>query len=141
MIKVYLAGNLHTAWRERLRSYCIGLQVEFLEPRAGGSVQQYVIRDLVQIRQADIVLAFLEKWNPDGPCRHIGTSAEVGYDFALGKPIILVNAFHENVPSFEFLEAMSVSVIKPPPHCSLGILQDITNALQEAAGILLFATH
>ena len=134
---VYLAGNLHTEWRSRLKSMLVGVSIEFLEPKQGGTPSQFTPRDLVLIRRCDMLLAFLEEWDHSEACRHIGTSAEIGYAHALGKPIILVNAWNQRIGSFEFLEAMAVSVVKYPTRS--GVEEFRTDGLlMDAASILKF---
>ena len=116
MIKVYLAGNLHTDWRGKVKyQFQEAIEekhVEFLTPIRGladDGADKYVPRDLVLLRQADIVFAFIEHWDAEA-CRHVGTSAEIGYAYALGKVIILVDAFIPKVGSFDFLKSLATSV-------------------------------
>ena len=109
-MKVYLAGNMHTDWRERVTSRVSGC--EFLWPHKapsrdgpdGGDPNLYFPRDVTLLRSADLVFCLIEAVG-----RNIGTAAEVGMAYAWGKPVILVNLCSE-VHSFQFLEKASTSV-------------------------------
>ena len=109
-MKIYLAGNMHTDWRERVASRIKGC--EFLWPYKfsmdGGSTSKgsdvFFPRDIVLLRSADLVFCVIEN---EG--RNIGTSAEVGMAYAWGKPVVLVNLCPD-ISSFEFLEKASTTV-------------------------------
>ena len=120
--KVYLAGNMHTNWREFVikefqgpNSASMIPDVHFLMPlntpdvsRPGaGNKDWYFLRDKNSVRQADVLFGYIEGY--DEHSRHSGLSAEIGIAYALGKTILLVNLMPE-VHSFEFLEKMADSV-------------------------------
>ncbi len=108
-MKVYLAGHMHTAWRNQVIDALAGEGVEFLIPlptadrakNAGGDPSLFMVRDLALLHQADLVFAVA-----DDIARGIGISAEVGYAYAKGLPIILVN-LAPHVHSFQFLEGLA----------------------------------
>ncbi len=109
-MKIYLAGNMHTDWRDKVASRIEGC--EFLWPykftKDGGSTGKgsdvFFPRDVILLRSADLVFCVIEN---EG--RNIGTSAEVGMAYAWGKPVVLVNLCSD-IPSFEFLEKASTTV-------------------------------
>lgn len=109
-MKVYLAGNMHTNWRELVASRV--QECEFLWPHKapskghsdGGDPDFYFPRDVALLRSADLLFCVIEDVG-----RNIGTSAEVGMAFAWGKPVILVNLC-ASIHSFQFLEKSSTSV-------------------------------
>ena len=109
-MKIYLAGNMHTNWRDRVASRIEGC--EFLWPYKfssdGGSTGKgsdvFFPRDIVLLRSADLMFCVIEN---EG--RNIGTSAEVGMAYAWGKPVVLVNLCPD-ISSFEFLEKASTTV-------------------------------
>jgi len=109
-VKVYLAGNMHTGWREKVASQINGC--EFLWPHKalnengsdGGNPDVYFPRDVVLLRSANLVFCVIEN---EG--RNIGTAAEIGMAYAWGKPVILVNLCPD-IHSFKFLEKASTTV-------------------------------
>ena len=109
-MKVYLAGNMHTDWRERVVSQVSGC--EFLWPHKapsrggsdGGDPDLYFPRDVTLLQSANLVFCVIEDVG-----RNIGTAAEIGMAYAWAKPVILVNLCPE-VHSFQFLEKSATSV-------------------------------
>lgn len=113
-IKVYLAGNLHSAWRDellgKLEMAGVVHRVELLCPHATDQCGDqaaafYVPRDLLLLSLADIVFAMVNDLSINS-----GTSAEVGYAYALGKPIIMCRL--SSKPSFDFIAALATTVQK-----------------------------
>lgn len=108
-VKIYLAGNMHTDWRNKVALKINGC--EFLWPYKapcdngtdGGDADIFFPRDMVLLRSSDAVFCVIEN---EG--RNIGTSAEVGMAYAWGKPIILVNLCPD-IHSFRFLEKASTT--------------------------------
>lgn len=115
-MKVYLAGNLHHPWREKVIAQVGCQDVIWLKPLptsdktklGGGDKDLYFVRDKNLLRQADLVFALIEKYE-DSHNRHSGLSAEVGMAHAWGIPIILVNLLPD-IHSFEFVEKLSDSI-------------------------------
>ncbi len=109
-MRVYLAGNMHTDWRERVASQVTGCELlwpQKVPSRNGsekGNADVFFPRDVVLLRSADLVFCCIET---EG--RNIGTAAEVGMAYAWGKPVILVNLCPD-VHGFKFLEKASTTV-------------------------------
>jgi nucleoside 2-deoxyribosyltransferase len=116
IMKVYLAGNLHRAWRERLIAEVGDLGIIWLRPLptsdkarlGGGDKDLYFVRDITQLRQSNLFFGLIENYDNENN-RHSGLSAEIGIAHALGIPIILVNLLPQ-IHSFEFIEKLSDSV-------------------------------
>jgi len=92
MLTVYLAGGMHTEWRERVKK-----QVPFaifLDPTSHGLRDEsaYTQWDLAAIEKSEIVFAYLEKENPSG----LGMMFELGYAAKAAKTIILVNEWEDS---------------------------------------------
>lgn len=85
--KVYLAGGMKSGWQDRVIPLCPG--VTFLDPRSWESPDPlvYTNRDLVAVRDADLVLAQMGGDNPSG----FGMSVEVGFAYGLGKHIVFLD--------------------------------------------------
>ena len=109
-MRIYLAGNMHTDWRNRVASAVSGC--EFLwphkYPKDGGSrgkgADVFFPRDVTLLKSADLVFCVIQN---EG--RNIGTAAEIGMAYAWNKPVVLVNLCPE-IPSFNFLEKASTTV-------------------------------
>ncbi len=92
-MRVYLAGGLLTDWQERatrlLRQK--NPEIDVLDPRALKSrnlpIEEVADIEREWIRNADVVLAFLEGDNP----LPMGLCAELGFANALGKQTLLVD--------------------------------------------------
>jgi nucleoside 2-deoxyribosyltransferase len=83
---VYLAGGMTNPWRERVIDALP--QFTFLCPTTSiKDAAEYTARDLLLVRSADIVLAYMEADNPSG----LGLALECGYALGLGKIVIVVN--------------------------------------------------
>ena len=94
---VYLAGHVHDAWRAPVAAELKGAGYNVVCPwddvdRLGGKpARVYMVRDLLAIRQADIVLAVFDR---SKPYKCVGTAAECGLAKGHGK-ILLVAFEHE----------------------------------------------
>lgn len=104
-MKIYLAGGMHTQWREKVISECFlgafmtapdGVKipiedndVQWYNPmqNGGGELQEFVTWDLLAIKKCDVVFAYMEADNPYGH----GMCAEIGYAKGLGKTVVFVN--------------------------------------------------
>ena len=134
-MKVYLAGEMHTDWRSELRAQLMDragqTQVDFLLPHitpdrdgdGSGTSDWYVVRDLLCLRECDLVFALV---NDVG--RNVGTSAEIGYACALGKPIILCRLDQRHC--YDFLEKLATSTFSS--------LQAAVECLAHAAAVNAF---
>ena len=82
-MKVYLAGGMHSNWREPIKQ-----AMACYDPHDHGCVdeQEYTAWDLAGIRRADVLFAYLDADNPSG----YGMATEIGYARALGKLVIFV---------------------------------------------------
>jgi nucleoside 2-deoxyribosyltransferase len=78
-MKVYLAGNMVTNWRDSVP--CVE-GVEWVHPARG---DDWYERQCEQMDESDAILA-----NIDMEARHIGTIAELSAFRAMGKPRVLV---------------------------------------------------
>jgi nucleoside 2-deoxyribosyltransferase len=107
---IYLAGGMHTDWQDRIMS--AAPEHEYYDPRSHGLSDpvDYTNWDLTHIANSSLVVAYLEEDNPGGA----NTALEVGYAYALGKPIFLVDEKQDryfsmmrvlsmNFPTFERL--------------------------------------
>jgi nucleoside 2-deoxyribosyltransferase len=104
--KVYLAGGMHSDWRDDLKS---SVNIDFIDPskkESGNklSVKEYGVWDLHHIDQCDIVFVYIEKTNPSG----YGLSVEAGYAKGKGKTVILcMEPGHDKHSYLRFIENVS----------------------------------
>jgi len=99
MKKVFLSGGTHTDWQGQVIMAIHGI-AEFFDPRTISHVKDaeaYTWRNLIEVRDSDIVFAYMEADNPSG----LGLAVEVGYAVGLGKLVILVDDKSETDPQFE----------------------------------------
>jgi nucleoside 2-deoxyribosyltransferase len=96
-IIVYLAGGMHTAWREDVKM-SFEEEVMFIDPTDHGlsSESGYTLVDKVSIRACDFVFAFMEETNPSG----VGLAYEIGFAAGLNKPVIFVDNSKEDVKKY-----------------------------------------
>lgn len=108
-MKIYLAGPITgltyqeaTGWRKQVAE-ALPDDWKILDPMRGkshlrgvgalaanfDSGMDAVSRDLSDIRSADVVLAHFAA-SPTAPTVSLGTSCEIGYAYALGKPVVAV---------------------------------------------------
>jgi nucleoside 2-deoxyribosyltransferase len=94
---VYLAGGMHSDWREQVK---MGVQhtVNFFDPCTHGfkSEDAYTFWDIQAIRKSDIVFAYMEPDNPSG----VGLAFEIGYAVALGRSVIFVDQSSEETRKY-----------------------------------------
>lgn len=81
---VYLAGGMRSNWQDRVIEALPGLL--FIDPRRHGVCDEraYTAWDLTGVRQADIVLGYIERTNPNGA----GLALEFGVAATLGKHLL-----------------------------------------------------
>ena len=109
-MRIYLAGNMHTHWRDEVVSAVSGCEflLPYKYPKDGGSrgkgADVFFPRDVALLKSADLVFCVIENQG-----RNIGTAAEIGMAYAWNKPVVLVNLCPE-IPSFNFLEKASTTV-------------------------------
>lgn len=102
MPTVYLAGHVHNAWRYepteilRFSGYTVVCPHDEVDRIGGLPANCYMVRDLLAIRQADIVLAVFDRGKP---YKYVGTAAECGLAKGLGK--ILLVAFEGETPDMQ----------------------------------------
>jgi len=85
-MRIYLAGGMANSWRTKVIAALDRFTI--LQPdRSIINSAEYTARDLLLVRSADIVLAYMEADNPSG----LGLALEVGYALGLGKTVVLVN--------------------------------------------------
>jgi hypothetical protein len=84
---IYLAGGFASGWQSKVKKDLNSF--EFADPSVHNlkNSKEYTEWDLMLIKRADIVFAFLESDNPGG----YALALEIGFARALGKLIILVN--------------------------------------------------
>jgi len=99
-MRVYLAGNVHTDWRQAVIEHCS--DIEFFQPykdaqgnfvvtEEGTSLlppAHFTLRDLLFVDKSDIVFGYITSYGEHS--RHHGLMIELGYAKALGIPIVLV---------------------------------------------------
>lgn len=105
-MKIYLAGGFKSGWQDDVKeAFELRPDVEFFDPREHKlhDPRDYTKRDLEAIREADVVLAYMESDNPGWP----NLAFEVGYAHALGKQVVLVNCKRRRYA--EMLHAVSIS--------------------------------
>jgi len=87
-MRVYLSGGTHTNWQDH---FILSLpQIDFIDPRKVKELSdehEYTFVDTVGIKSSDIVVCYLEESNPSG----MGAAFEVGYAYAKGIPVILID--------------------------------------------------
>lgn len=86
-LTVYLSGGMRGDWRQRVQAAVPCLT--YINPQDHGLdiADEYTAWDLLGVRMADVIFAYLEDHNPSG----IGLALEVGYAKALGKTVIFVD--------------------------------------------------
>ena len=104
-MRVYLAGDISPErWRLKVMKECLDCGITWLSPidNISYSYQSMIpahkknrvfhIADLVKLREADVVFAYLRERSVDleQGTLYSGTSWELGVAFALGKPAIIV---------------------------------------------------
>lgn len=106
-MKLYLAGGMKDGWQDKVSK--IMPAHELLDPRSWSDPDPliYTERDLNAIRSSDLVLVYIASNNPSG----FGLSVELGYAFALKKPIIFVDAIKNDWRSRYFDMHRQLSVV------------------------------
>lgn len=129
--KVYLSGEIHSDWRQRLREAAAGLPVTFTAPvtdhaasddcgvdilgpeeqdfwkdRKGAKIN--AIRTRTHLEQADVVVVrFGEKY------RQWNAAFEAGYAAARGKPLIVLHP-PEHTHALKEVDAAALAVAETP---------------------------
>lgn len=86
-MKVYLAGGMHSNWRDMVLAG-VGHGVVFLDPCSENMpCPKYVKCDIEMIAECDVLFGFMEASNPSG----LGLATEIGYAHGLGKFIMLTD--------------------------------------------------
>ncbi|MEM9343725.1 MAG: YtoQ family protein [Pseudomonadota bacterium] len=130
-LKVYLSGEIHTDWRDEIRSGSNGLDVEFSAPVTdhdasddcgvailGGEDQKYwhdhkgamvnAIRTRTGIEAADVVVVrFGEKY------KQWNAAFDAGYAAALGKSLIVLHP-PEHQHALKEVDAAALAVAETP---------------------------
>jgi len=85
MPQIYLAGGMHGNWREEVRS---AVDAAFFDPADHwlNTLEEFGTWDLHYVKQADLVLTYIERTNPS--C--IGAAIETGYAAGKDTTVILV---------------------------------------------------
>ena len=100
MQKVYLAGGMHSAWRDGVKGLT---NLQFFDPKLKPNKDwsEYGTWDVHFVKQCDICFVYLDISNPSG----YGLAAEMGYACALNKTVIFVlEPGHEKDKYFQFLK-------------------------------------
>lgn len=86
--KVFLSGGFNSNWQQQVIAQ-LKEGFNFLNPSEHGleSPEQYTAWNIHQVKQCDILFAYMEETNPSG----YGLALEVGLANALGKTIILID--------------------------------------------------
>jgi len=112
-MKVYLAGNVHTNWRQIVVDQCP--DIEFLQPykdahgnfiatEEGVSLlpsAHFTLRDLLFVDNSNIIFGYITPYGEHS--RHHGLMIELGYAKAFGIPIVLVC----KIPEFDMATAIA----------------------------------
>ena len=130
-LKVYLAGEIHTNWREDIADGCKGLDVEFTAPvtdhdssddcgvaimglekdkiwHDNKGAKLNAIRTLKAIEDADIVVVrFGEKY------KQWNAAFDAGQAYAMGKSLIIMHQDEHQHPLKE-IDAAALAVVKSP---------------------------
>ena len=140
-LTVYLSGEIHTDWRQRILEACAsdGLSIEFLEPvidhqssddcgvvilgeenssfwKDHKGAKLNAIRTRTMIERADLVVVrFGEQY------RQWNAAFDAGYAHALGKPIVTLHDLELTHPLKE-IDAAAMAVAETPTQVS-GILR------------------
>lgn len=95
--KVFLSGGFHSNWQQQVIEQ-LKEKFYFLNPREHGleSPEQYTVWNIHQVKQCDILFAYMETTNPSG----YGLALEVGLANALGKTIVLIDERSEKDKTF-----------------------------------------
>lgn len=128
--RVYFCGGMRSGWQDKIKNTVIYTGrneilpdtisiplkdliftaeiVDFIDPRLNGTKvpPEFTTWDLFQLKDCNIVFAYLEKDNPSG----FGLAAEIGYAKALGKTIIFVNEKSDDI-YLRFVEELSDVVL------------------------------
>ena len=130
-LKVYLAGEIHTNWREDIAHGCKGLDVEFIAPvtdhdssddcgvaimgpekdkfwHDNKGAKLNAIRTRKAIEDADIVVVrFGEKY------KQWNAAFDAGQAYAMGKSLIIMHQDEHQHPLKE-IDAAALAVVKSP---------------------------
>jgi len=130
-LKVYLAGEIHTNWREDIAHGCKGLDVEFTAPvtdhdssddcgvaimgpekdkfwHDNKGAKLNAIRTRKAIEDADIVVVrFGEKY------KQWNAAFDAGQAYAMGKSLIIMHQDEHQHP-FKEIDAAALAVVKSP---------------------------
>ena len=90
-MKIYLCGGFKTGWQDDVIAEILRLRsdAEVFDPRLHKlhDPGEYTAQDLQEIRESDIVFAYMERSNPG----MANLAFELGYAHGMGKKIILIN--------------------------------------------------
>jgi len=86
-MKIYLAGGMHTEWRERVKREVQG--PKYLDPTTHGldDPKAYTAWDIEAIKQSDLVVAYFEMSNPVG----FNMAYEMGYASCANIEVLFIN--------------------------------------------------
>jgi nucleoside 2-deoxyribosyltransferase len=100
--KVFLCGGLKTGWQDEVKD--VAPDFFFFDPRNNNSNDpaEYTSWDLLGIKLADIVFAYIEEDNPG----IYNMALELGYARALGKVVILIDEKSPSDPQFRHYTGM-----------------------------------
>lgn len=90
--KIYLAGGFHSKWQERVKEVLCDWKIFDPSTHHLAAPKEYTEWDLKAIRDADVILAYMEMHNPGG----YALTLEIGYAKALGKKILLIEEHPDN---------------------------------------------
>ena len=128
-MNIYLAGDLRTNWRDAFREQAPDFT--YLDPQDHYHIKEetaYTFLDLLQLEQADLVVANLDPANPS----LYGTSLEIGYAVAQGKSVLIIDqltpAGDERARWFGMARSVSHIVV-----ASVADAIDVLNAMVEGA--------
>jgi len=95
-MRIYLAGGFYSNWQDKVRQSAINH--EYYNPELDSkqtAICDFVSSDLKAIDWCDLLFVYKQRTNPTA----CGLSAEMGYAYAKGKPIVLVDD-NDRIDSF-----------------------------------------
>ncbi len=90
--KIYLAGGFRSQWQEKAKKALSNWEIFDPSTHNLSPPKEYTEWDLLAIRDADVILAYMEMHNPGG----YALALEIGYAKALGKKIIFIEEHPDN---------------------------------------------
>lgn len=112
VFSIYLAGGMRSDWQDRLIAKLPSGRITIYDPRSQTTTDpsEYTAWDLAHVVRADCIVSQMAPDNPSG----FGLSVEVGYAYALGKPIIFIDQIQSDWRSkyFDMHRQIAAEVVR-----------------------------